>query len=139
LASSLAPLVNGLALHAKTKVLQKQSPARAGLCRISVTLRSDRAAAAITPGESRATATAGHHHDRAFNHHRSRHHHDSGAIGPASALAAAVHAGAASAFGIGRAKARDRGGQQDGCEKVFHVLSRFESPCGVRANLITAI
>jgi hypothetical protein len=86
-------------------------------------LRSDRAAATSTPYESRATATAGHHDDRALDHDRSRHDHD--AIGAAVAIGTAMHARAASAFGIGGAEAGDRARDQNCCEKVFHVSLPF--------------
>ena len=68
-------------------------------------LGSERAAAAISPGEAGAAdATARHDHDRALNHHGSRRDHDA-AVDAASTIGATMHAGAASAGGIGRAKA----------------------------------
>ena len=68
-------------------------------------LGSERAAAASTPGEAGpADATARHDHDWALNHHGSRCDHDA-AVDAASTIGATMHAGAASAGGIGRAKA----------------------------------
>jgi hypothetical protein len=68
-------------------------------------LGSDRAAAAIAPGEAGAAdTTARDDDDRTFNHDRTRCDHDA-AVNAASTIGATMHAGAASAGGIGRAKA----------------------------------
>jgi hypothetical protein len=113
----------------KNKSSAKTKPRASGALSSSVTLRSDRAAAASAPDKSRATAAAGHNDDRALDDNRSRHDHD--AIGTAVAIGTAMHARTATAFCIGGAKAGHRACDQNCCEKVFHVLSRFEPTCGV--------
>jgi hypothetical protein len=92
----------------KTLTAAKTKPRASGALSCWMTSCSERAAAASTPRESGATAAAGRHHNRPLDHHRSRYDHD--AIGPAVAIGTAVHTGAASAFGIRGAKARDRTG-----------------------------
>ncbi|MBX9650831.1 MAG: hypothetical protein K2X57_27660 [Xanthobacteraceae bacterium] len=91
-------------------------------------LRSDRAAAAIGPDEAVGAAASDgpHHHRGPHNDDRGRiDHHNAAAIGLAAAIGTAMPAGAASARGIRRAEARERTGDQNCCEKVFHILSRF--------------
>ena len=56
---------------------------------------------------------------------RATNNNDGAAIGLASAIGAAMKAGAASARGIRCAEACERAGDQNCCEKVLHVFSRF--------------
>jgi hypothetical protein len=91
-----------------------------------VTALSERTATSIPPAEAdRADAAARHHNDRRPLHHDCGplDHDDAAPVGLASAIGAAMEAGAAPAGGIGGAKARDRAGNQNCCEKVFHVFS----------------
>jgi hypothetical protein len=86
--------------------------------------RSERAAAAVTPGEANRADAAGADHDhRPFDDDRPFDNNDAAAIDPASAFGPAMHAGAAAAGGIGGAKARDCRCRQNRREKVFHVFS----------------
>ncbi len=89
---------------------------------------SDRTAASITPGEAVGADAADrpHHDDRRGNDDRSGVDHDNAAaIGLAAAIGSAMPAGAASASGIRGAEACERTGDQNCCEKVLHVFSRF--------------
>lgn len=107
LASSSLALSAG-ASPTKNRVHSKTKPRASGALSYVMRLRSERAAAAGTPGEAGAAdATARHDHDRALDHHRSRCDHDA-AVGAASTIGATMHAGAASAGGIGCAKTGDR-------------------------------
>ena len=83
---------------------------------------SKRSAASITPAVSGGANAAAWHHDDPGPYDARSNHHDA-AIGAASAIGAAMEAGAASAGGIRRAKARDRAGDQNRCEKIFHSFS----------------
>ena len=87
-----------------------------------MTALSKRTATSITPAEA-DRAAARHHDDGPFDHHRTGSNNHGAAIGTASAIGTAMETGAAAAGGIGGAKARDRAGNQNCCEKVFHVFS----------------
>jgi hypothetical protein len=50
-----------------------------------------------------------------------------------------MEAGAATAGGIGRAKARERAGNQNCCEKRLHVFSLHFGPRRRRRNMIQAV
>ena len=84
---------------------------------------SNRTAAPIPPGEAvSADAATRHHHDRGpLDYTRSNH--DSAAIGAASAIGTSMETWAASAGGIGGAKARNRARHQSCYEKIPHVFS----------------
>jgi hypothetical protein len=84
---------------------------------------SNRAAASVSPDEAiGADASAGHHDHRPFDHD-GRPDDDNAAIGLASAIGTAMPAGTASACGVGRAaEACDRTGDQNCCDKVFHIV-----------------
>jgi hypothetical protein len=98
----------------------KKAPHEAGLLSDRVT--SDDAAASVAPNRAvRADAGAGPYHDDRCGPHNN----DGAAIGLASAIGAAMKAGAASARGIRCAEACERAGDQNCCEKVLHVFSRF--------------
>jgi hypothetical protein len=102
----------------------------------SVTSRSVRTAAAVAPGEAVRTPAAGPHnnHRRA---HNTRRYHDRAAIGSAAAVWTAMEAGTAPARGFRRAKPRESARDQNCCEKVFHVFSRFARERGAGPNLVT--
>jgi hypothetical protein len=94
-----------------------KNPARAGFFLIPEPFL-ERPAASSAPGEATRADPARHHHDCRPPHH------DSTGINAASAVGAAMEAGATSAGGIGGgAKSRDSGCNQSCCEKVFHVFS----------------
>jgi hypothetical protein len=84
-----------------------------------------RTAASITPAEAgRADPAAGYHDDRRPPHHyRGPLDHDDAPICTATAIRAAMEAGAASAGGVGSTEARDGTGNQNCCKKVSHVFS----------------
>jgi hypothetical protein len=96
---------------------------------------SERMAAAVAPEEAAgAAAIARYHHDLAgaLDHHGTLDHdarplnHDHLAVGTADTLSVAVESGAASIGCVRGTKARDRAGNDNCCEKVFHVLSLRE-------------
>lgn len=86
---------------------------------------SDWAAASVTENKT-IWAGAWRNYDGSFNNDRSAGGHDNGTtIGMAPAIRAAIHAGAASAFSIGCAKAKDSAAkQQHRAEKNSHSFLR---------------
>jgi hypothetical protein len=83
----------------------------------------NRAAGAVTPDQAIGTAAGYHDNGGAFDHDRTWRNHDHAAIGNASPIGTAMVAGAASAGGIGGAKACDGACNHNCCEKVLHVFS----------------
>ena len=89
--------------------------------------RSDRAATAIGPDEAvGANAPNGPYHDDRgpCDDDRSRiDDNHAASVGLATTIGTAMPAGAASARGVCGAETREGAGDQNCCEKVFHVLS----------------
>jgi hypothetical protein len=108
----------------------KEKPRASGVFAFVGNVRlSERTATSITPAEADG-ANALADDDGPFDHDSTGGHNHRAAIGTASAIGAAMHAGAASALGVGGAKACDGTGNQNCCEKVFHVLSLHRTATG---------
>ncbi len=104
--------------------------------------RSDRAAAAIAPGEAiGASAATRHHHDGTLHHHRARRDDDRAAVPDAAAIGAAMPARAAATGCVGGADSGECGRHQNCCcKKILHSLSSFFGPrCGTATNIYLPI
>jgi hypothetical protein len=99
----------------------KTKPRVSGVLSLLVLTFSDRTAAPVTPGQANGAATF--HDHRTLDHDAGPLDHNHFAIGNASLIGAAMEAGAASAGGIGGAKARDGACNHNCSEKIFHVFS----------------
>jgi hypothetical protein len=93
---------------------------------------STRPAATVAPEEAAGAGTLAADHDdsgpfdddrRPLDHNARAFNHDDLAVGTAETLAVAMECGTASVGRIRSPKARDRAGEQNCCEKVFHFFS----------------
>jgi hypothetical protein len=113
---------------------QTKTPHQAGLLPYVVMPRSNRTAASIAPAEADGADAAARHYDdpRPLHYDRGALDDDDLGIGTASAIGAAMEAEAATTGGIRGTKACDRAGNQNQCEKIFHVISLQERRRGAR-------